>query len=128
MPPRKSDVLKAFAGHVLELPGDYLVVGTEDGPRCDISAVWGPDADPEQSLITIREPIPAPWLWEGVLDLLTRFDVFMMVPDAPNAWGAVARTDVTVPPDVRGSYAFAQVLSAQDLIGAFQNPPDAALT
>lgn len=126
--PRKSDLLNAFEGHVLALPGVYLIVGSEDGPQCEISGDWGPDTDPEQALITFREPFPAPWLWEGVLDLLRNFDVFLMVPDAPSAWGAVARTDATIPPDVRDSYGFVQVASAQDLISAFQTPPEIPLT
>jgi hypothetical protein len=121
--PRTSDVLRAFEGHVVSVPGESLVVGSQDGKQVEISADWNPEEDTEQTLITINQPMDEAWLWDGVLTLLRRFDVFLMVPDAPEAWGAVARTDVTIPPEVRAFYGFVEVNSADELRAAFDNPP-----
>jgi hypothetical protein len=66
--PRMTDLLWTFEGHVVRMPGDFLVVGSDGGAACEIAGTWGPETDPQQPLITIREPISAAWLWEGVLE------------------------------------------------------------
>ena len=121
--PRMSDVIRAFEGHVLAEPGDYLVVGSVGGGTCFISGTWLTESDPEQSLLTIKEPISARWLWEGVLDLLRRFDIFLMVPSVPKAYGIVARPGTTIPPGLRDPLQFVEASSTDDLISAIEKGP-----
>jgi hypothetical protein len=146
--PRKTDLLRVFNGHVIRddppisrsalsvlpdyearegydepLPVTRLLVGNPDDGDCTVSYASGPDGNPIQSLITIREPLRARWLWVAVHELMTGFDLFMVIPGAPDTYAIVARPDATVPVDHADSMPIVQVRSVDDLMAALDSPP-----
>jgi hypothetical protein len=98
-------LLEVFAGYVLEdrpplsrsalaavlpdfepregddIPDDWtsLLVGTPSA-ECEISYRCGPEPNPLQDLLTVREPLISEWLWERIFWLMTDWDLFMEVP------------------------------------------------
>lgn len=151
--PRKSDLLRAFDGYVLgdrppislsalavlpgyvpragddePLPVRTLIVGGPGGGECEMSYTWNGDADPEQSLITVREPLRADWFWDGVLQILRQFDLLMVVPGAPDSYAVIARADATVPSGLRDGMQVVEVGSVEQLISVVSSggPPPRA--
>ena len=106
--PRKSDLLAAFAGYVLEdtsrsyrlangrqVAGQVLRVGA-GGHDCVIYCDDDGSPDPIQSSLMVERPLAAGWLWDRLYGLLRDYDLFMVWP-ADEFTAAIARPGVPLP-------------------------------
>ena len=114
--PRKSDLLRAFNGHVMadESPAhSVLRLGIDEPGRwCDLYYDDGDD-DPIQSSLMVSRPMTDGWLWDGLFSLLRDYDLFMYWPADPPTFLTV-RDDIPAPDDFPDS--FRQVGSASEIV------------